>query len=277
MKELDEIEKCAEELRKRVWGQDYRHLAFPVRLHMLLCSEEYSDDLWWVHGGRAFAVDRKGYKKNIMSIFFDQNKFRSLQTLLWKYGFCTIESINNMEKDVIIYRRKFFVKEDPELCKQIVRVEHASGLSPRHVVVGPSNKPVIAPLAKRGPLQMMNPTLVKPSEDQVQSRLNRVACLYGADFKTTSGFPVNLLINALEEKKASGYTTARVLVDSKPNTNQLLSQIANTCKETAQAAQATRKWKKQGEKRKDGAPLHYVEENMDETEFAALCDSLFDD
>jgi len=139
MKALKGIEKWAEEHRKRVWGENYRRMSFPVKLHVLLSREEYSDDLWWVHDGQAFAVDRNGYKKNIMSTFFNQSKFRSLQTLLWKYGFCTIEAINTMEKDIIIYRRKFFVKQHPELCKQIVRIEHASGLSHRHVVDDLSN------------------------------------------------------------------------------------------------------------------------------------------
>lgn len=65
-----------------------------------------------------------------MNVYFDQTKYRSLQTLLWKYGFHTIASFNNSTDDFIVYQHKFFVKNQPELCRQIIRVDHHSGLQP---------------------------------------------------------------------------------------------------------------------------------------------------
>lgn len=119
----------AEHQRQRIWGPLYHQLPFPVKLHMLVSSHEFSD-LWWIESGEAFAVDREGYKKNIMSVFFDQNKFRSLQTLLWKYEFCTVASINNSIEDVIFYHHRFFVRDRPDLCKLITRKDHVTQVSP---------------------------------------------------------------------------------------------------------------------------------------------------
>ena len=113
----------AERQREHLWGPLYHQLPFPVKLHMLVSSEEVSE-LWWIDSGVAFAVDRERYKKNIMSVFFDQKKFRSLQTLLWKYDFCTVASINNLVNDVIVFHHKYFVRDSPNLCQLIRRKNH---------------------------------------------------------------------------------------------------------------------------------------------------------
>jgi len=109
-------------MRRQVWGADYRKLSFPVKLHALLSCGRFPNALWWVdEGGDAFAVAREGYKKEIMSVFFDEHKFRSLQTLLHKHGFRMITSVNNEYHDILIYQHKFFVRDKPDLCKMIVR------------------------------------------------------------------------------------------------------------------------------------------------------------
>lgn len=76
-----------------------------------------------MHGGRAFAINCDGYKKHIMNVFFDEHKFRSLQTLLHKYGFCRIEAINNLFTDIIIYQHDLFREGDLAGSRDIVRVK----------------------------------------------------------------------------------------------------------------------------------------------------------
>jgi len=114
-----------EELRRLVWGRDYKKLPFPVKLHMLLSfNAGFASDLWWTNEGKSFAVDRAGFKRCIMSIFFDEHKFRSFQTLLHKYGFHHVTSVymvDNNVIDVLIYQHELFVEDDIELCRHITR------------------------------------------------------------------------------------------------------------------------------------------------------------
>lgn len=73
----EEQKRRIEELRRLVWGGDYKRLPFPVKLHMLLSfNGAFASDLWWTDDGKAFVVDREGFKKHIMSVFFDEHKFR---------------------------------------------------------------------------------------------------------------------------------------------------------------------------------------------------------
>jgi hypothetical protein len=90
---------------------------------MLISCGRFHSDLWWVHGGRAFAINRDGYKKHIMNVFFDEHKFRSLQTLLHKYGFRRVEAINNLFTDIIIYQHDQFQEGDLAGSRGIVRVK----------------------------------------------------------------------------------------------------------------------------------------------------------
>ena len=114
-------EQRIEALRSLVWGPDYKKLPFPVKLHKLLSYDPISSDLWWTDGGRSFAVDRQGFKHHVMNVFFDEHKFRSFQTLLHKYGFRSVQSINNTVADIIVYRHKLFVQNNICQCKDITR------------------------------------------------------------------------------------------------------------------------------------------------------------
>lgn len=116
-----DIDKGILARRRQVWGEDYRRLSFPVKLHALLSCGRFPNALWWLEDGEAFAVAREGYKKEIMSVFFDEHKFRSLQTLLHKHGFRMITSVNNEYHDILIYQHNLFVRDKPDLCKAIVR------------------------------------------------------------------------------------------------------------------------------------------------------------
>ena len=128
-KSKDTTTKSAENQRQRLWGPLYHQIPFPLKLHMLVSSEELPE-MWWIDSGKAFAVDREGYKKNIMSVFFDQKKFRSLQTLLWKYDFCTVAAINNSIDDVIVYHHQYFMRDKPDLCRLISRKDHIPSALP---------------------------------------------------------------------------------------------------------------------------------------------------
>jgi hypothetical protein len=99
---------------------------------MLLSCREFPSDLWWTDRGKSFAVNREGFKRHIMSVFFDEHKYRSFQTLLHKYGFRTVSTTTSIETDIIIYQHALFNENDFELSKTIVRVRKSD--KPRNQV-----------------------------------------------------------------------------------------------------------------------------------------------
>lgn len=121
----EERKRRKEELRRLVWGRDYKRLPFPVKLHMLLSyNGAFASNLWWTNDGKAFAVDREGFKKHIMSVFFDEHKFRSFQTILYKYQYHHVTSIYMVDDyvaDILIYQHELFQEDKIELCWQITR------------------------------------------------------------------------------------------------------------------------------------------------------------
>ena len=121
----EERKRRIEELRRLVWGHDYKRLPFPVKFHMLLSyNGVFASSLWWTNDGKAFVVDREGFKKHIMSIFFDEHKFRSFQTLLHKYQYRHVTSIYMVDDyvvDILIYQHELFQEDNIELCRQITR------------------------------------------------------------------------------------------------------------------------------------------------------------
>jgi hypothetical protein len=118
---IKEREDWVREERRRIWGPDYHDIPFPVRLHKLISCEQFSSALWWVDGGEAFAVQKNGYRDHIMNVFFDESKFRSLQTLLHKYGFHRLRTVADALPNVMIYRHDLFIRGDIDLCKNIKR------------------------------------------------------------------------------------------------------------------------------------------------------------
>jgi hypothetical protein len=119
MKSDKKRERWIRDQRIKIWGPVYRKLSFPALLHMLLSCGQFSSDLWWIERGKAFAINRDGYKKHIMNIFFDEHKFRSLQTLLHKYGFRRVHSVTELREDIpaqdiIIYEPICLSKEISE-------------------------------------------------------------------------------------------------------------------------------------------------------------------
>jgi hypothetical protein len=115
--------------------------------------------MWWIEGGKAFAINRDGYKKHIMNVFFDEHKFRSLQTLLHKYGFRRVHSVPESRKnipvqDIIIYEHDLFVEGDYDLSMQISRVKTSSSpVFPSTVII--SNTSVVSSESHHGSISDM--------------------------------------------------------------------------------------------------------------------------
>lgn len=138
-----------EALRSSVWGHGYRRLPFPVKLHLLLSCQRLSE-IWWTPGGESFAVDRQGFKKHIMSVFFNEKKFHSFQTSLHKYGFRMVTSFNDTTDpenpiDIIVYHHEHFIEDDLELSKTITRVKKTCRKK-LHSVTPELKQPTHAPL-----------------------------------------------------------------------------------------------------------------------------------
>ena len=71
--------------------------------------------MFWLEDGRSFAIDREGYKKNLMSVFFRQNKFTSLQSNMSRYGFAReLDSFDGLVFVVYSHPSGHFVQEDPD-------------------------------------------------------------------------------------------------------------------------------------------------------------------
>ena len=108
-------DRAAEEFRVRFYGQ-YHHyvIPFPVKLHKIVSCADL-DDMFWLEDGRSFAIDREGYKKNLMSVFFRQNKFTSLQSNMSRYGFAReLDSFDGLVFVVYSHPSGHFVQEDPD-------------------------------------------------------------------------------------------------------------------------------------------------------------------
>ena len=78
-------DRAAEEFRVRFYGRYHHVTPFPVKLHKIVSCADL-DDTFWLEDGRTFAIDREGYK-NLMSVFFPQNQFTSLQSTTSGHGF----------------------------------------------------------------------------------------------------------------------------------------------------------------------------------------------
>lgn len=118
--------QATERLRCEIFGWDHRALPFPIKLHRLASCDALTTDICWVEQGKAVAVDRRGYQKRIMRTFFDQNRFKSFQNLIKRYGFQTIHSAYDSSRgeDIIVYSHVFFLRGEEELAKRIVLSSH---------------------------------------------------------------------------------------------------------------------------------------------------------
>jgi hypothetical protein len=107
---------------------------FPEKLHRLLTEVEtagLSDVISFVAGGKAFAIHKPDkFFKCIVPIFFRQSRLSSFKRQLNLYGF---ELINTGPARGAYYH-ELFVKDRPELCRQMRRVAiKVHGSKPREV------------------------------------------------------------------------------------------------------------------------------------------------
>eukprot|EP00536_Pseudo-nitzschia_multiseries_P007429 jgi/Psemu1/118526/gw1.175.27.1 len=95
---------------------------FPEKLHRLLVEVEgagRADVISFVANGRAFAIHKADiFFKEIVPLYFRQSRLSSFKRQLNLYGF---ELINTGPARGGYYH-ELFVKERPELCRQMRRV-----------------------------------------------------------------------------------------------------------------------------------------------------------
>jgi hypothetical protein len=78
----------------RVFGPNHERLSSLIKLHILASDSSFNSDIFWTDDGKSFAIDRVAYQRNIMNVFYDQSKFKSLQNLLSRYRFKAVQTIN---------------------------------------------------------------------------------------------------------------------------------------------------------------------------------------
>ena len=101
-------------IRSRVFGPNHERLSSLTKLHILASDSSFNSDIFWMDDGKSFAIDRVGYQRNIMNVFFDQSKFKSLQNLLSRYRFKAVQTINDFTggttHEFIIYSHPLFTR-----------------------------------------------------------------------------------------------------------------------------------------------------------------------
>lgn len=122
-------ESLVKTLRDKVLGQSHNKLVFPEKLHQLLSCELLSPYLFWLEDGMRFVVEREGYTKYVMAVFFSETRFKSFQNMMSTYGFHKVGAFSSDNQVgspqcsvFIVYSHDQFIKSDFELCQQITRV-----------------------------------------------------------------------------------------------------------------------------------------------------------
>ncbi len=92
---------------------------FPVKLHMLLEENEYSDIISWQPHGRCFLLhDPKEFLEVVMPRSFKQTKLTSFQRQLNLYGFSRLTS----GPDKGGYYHELFLRGKRQLCTRMIRM-----------------------------------------------------------------------------------------------------------------------------------------------------------
>ena len=107
-------------------------IPFPDKLHRILESHEFDEFISWLPNGRSFILhDVQGFVTSVMPIFFKQTKFRSFQRQLNLYEFKRI----SFGSSIGGYYHPKFLRDQPELCKEMTRVavKSQSESASRHV------------------------------------------------------------------------------------------------------------------------------------------------
>lgn len=112
-----------ESFRAGFFGPGHKDLSFPVKLHMVVSCESLREDIFWTDEGQCFAINRDGYQRRIMFVFFDQHKLKSFQNVIKNYKFRTelsmgrfpIEAAHNF----LVYSHPSFVRGNQGLSRSI--------------------------------------------------------------------------------------------------------------------------------------------------------------
>ena len=119
---------AAENFRVRFYGANHRRLSFPEKLHKVVSSADLYPDVFWSDDGRSFAINRDGYQRHIMFVFFNQNQLTSFQSLISRYHFTTELSRDMLggfpaaaerAQEFIFYSHPSFVREHHHLSSMI--------------------------------------------------------------------------------------------------------------------------------------------------------------
>ncbi|KAL3775982.1 hypothetical protein ACHAW5_002252 [Stephanodiscus triporus] len=77
-------------IRSRVFGPHHKRLSTLSKLHILATDPSFDSVISWTDDGRSLVVNRLEYCRRIMSVYFNQNKFKSFRNLLSWYRFRTV-------------------------------------------------------------------------------------------------------------------------------------------------------------------------------------------
>lgn len=92
---------------------------FPVKLHNLLESNEFSNVISWQPHGRCFTLNKpKEFIKDVMPRHFRQTKLTSFQRQLNLYCFIRLTS----GRDKGCYYHELFLRGKPQLCERMIRM-----------------------------------------------------------------------------------------------------------------------------------------------------------
>jgi len=125
-----------------------RGIQFPWKLHELLEQADKSGNdaiISWLPGGKAFKVHKKEeFCNQVMPAFFNSSKYKTFQRSLNLWGFESV--VRGPDKGACYHR--FFLRGQPDLCKNMMRVKIKGGGSPE-AATGPFPS---APVVTQKPL-----------------------------------------------------------------------------------------------------------------------------
>lgn len=127
------------------------NLCFPQRLYKMLNKidekqQQFSKIISWHATGMGFVLhDPKAFEHQVMPVFFrSQSKLPSFRRQLNNYGFQRVEERNNSNNGSMTYYHRFFLREAPGLCHNIILKsktfsKKSRALSTRTAIITDSN------------------------------------------------------------------------------------------------------------------------------------------
>ncbi|CAB9500198.1 HSF-type DNA-binding [Seminavis robusta] len=148
---LSDSKKAAQSKGSELVGTGSKR--FPDRLYELLNNEAAPSSLYWLPGGKAFAIEQVTFAKEVLDKYFQATKFASFVRRLHKWGFrretrgFRKEIGPELSRSVIAFCHDQFQKDDPELVLQME--EAAKKQPPSQKGTGARNSPAPGSPRKR--------------------------------------------------------------------------------------------------------------------------------